>query len=625
MSPNAPTRRRLSTLLALVALLVALLLLPSDAEAGRYTVAQCDPANRGFADAVFERRNGGDYTFRHTCEEDEEASSLQIETVTGAPQGRYGRISWAAPSGVGIVGLRVDARLRSDAGQQARLSFLDANGLEVSRIATGAAGPGGFEQYERQLSGPGRERFAASLTCADRDGCSASEQARTWVRSVRLTLADRTPPALSLSGSLLSPGWQRGAAGLAALATDAGSGVRRIEVAVNGRQVLPTRTFDCSVLAGSALVTRMRPCAPSQRVERAFDTRIAPFASGLNRVSVCARDYGSDAAPACTTRYVAVDNVPPAVAFAASDQEDPELIRAPASDRHSGLAGGAIAYRPLGGGAWRELPTRIVGGELQARVNSAAEPRGRYVFRALARDAAGNVAVTSSRRDGSPMVVTFPLRERTRLVAAIAGQDRARVAYGERAELAGGLRDSAGRPLVREPIEVLERFDPGSSLEPVSHAARTDRYGRFRVLLARGPSRRIAVRYAGSRRYLGSATKPVRLSVGGAATLAVSAKRVRAGHRVVFSGSVGRFGAQLPEGGKLVELQVRGGGLERYRTVRQAFRTDARGRWRMRYRFDGFYTSRTRFSFRLKVTPENRWPYRSPAHSMPRKLTVLPR
>lgn len=625
---SQPIVRRRGSALAVALVLVATLLVlaAAEARAGSYTVAQCDPANRGFADALFERRNGGDYGFERRCEEDEESSALQIETITGAPAGHFGRISWSAPGGTRIVGLGIEARLRSDAGHEARLSFLDQAGLEVARVATGGTAAGGFERYERQLAGAGRERFAAGLICTARGGCPASERARAWIRSVRLTLSDTAAPTVSLSGSLLAPGWRRGAASLAVVAADAGSGVRRVEVSVGGREVLPTRTFDCAVIAGSAMVTRMRPCAPRQRLERSYDTRTAPFANGVNRVAVCARDYGSGGSPRCSSRFVAVDNAPPEVAFLTDrDPEDPELIRARATDRHSGLASGSIAYRPLRGGAWRELPTRVVGGELRARVDSASEPRGRYVFRARAADVAGNAAVSTRRRDGSAMVVSFPLRERTRLSASIAGQDHASVDYGERPRLEGALRDSAGRTVAGEAIEVLERFDAGSSLEPIAHQVRTDARGHFSVRLARGPSRRIVVRYGGSRRYQAGETHPIRLGVRGSATLAISAKQVRAGRRVVFRGAVGRFGAKLPDSGKLVELQVRGGGFDRYRTVRQAFRTDGRGRWQMRYGFDRFYTRPTRFRFRLKVTPESRWPYLAPSHSRPRELTVQPR
>jgi hypothetical protein len=241
----------------------------------------------------------------------------------------------------------------------------------------------------------------------------------------------------------------------------------------------------------------------------------------------------------------------------------------------------------------------------------------------VAADVAGNSAVSTRRRDGSAMVLEFPLRETTRLRTAIDGRDRATVDYGERPVLEGALR-ARGDGVAGEVVEVVERFDSGSSLEPIVHEVRTNERGRFDVRLARGPSRRIVARYPGSRRYLSATAEPVRLVVRGSARIRASARRVKAGRRVVFRGSIGRYGAALPTG-KLVELQVRGGGLRRYRTVRQAFRTGRDGRWRMRYAFDRFYSSPTRFRFRLKVTSERRWPYRAPAHSRARPLTVLPR
>ncbi len=127
--------------IVLVLVLVLVALAPESAHAGRYTVLQCDRANRAYADAVFERRNAGDYAFAFRCEEDEDASSLQVHTLTGAPVNHFGRISWSAPATTRIVGVSGEARLRTDGGQQARLSFLDFAGNEVGRIATGTGRP----------------------------------------------------------------------------------------------------------------------------------------------------------------------------------------------------------------------------------------------------------------------------------------------------------------------------------------------------------------------------------------------------------------------------------------------------------------------------------------------------
>ena len=182
--------------------------------------------------------NPGDYAFGFRCEEDESASSLQIHPLRGAPANRYGRISWAAPPSSKIIGVSGEARLRNDSGQQARLSFLDSRGIEVGRIATGSDSPGGFEPFARQLSDGGRDRFAASLVCAgagrvpehrpgpDLDPLGAADDQRRR-RPGRLPrwVADRVRDGIAAAG------------GLSVFSGDFGSGIRRLDVSVNGGAV----------------------------------------------------------------------------------------------------------------------------------------------------------------------------------------------------------------------------------------------------------------------------------------------------------------------------------------------------------------------------------------------------
>ncbi len=627
MGSRVPVPRRPRHVAALIALaiLVAYALAPASARAGRYTVAQCDRANRAYADASFERHFAGDYAFGFRCEEDEDGNSLQIHPVTASPASRWGRISWAAPPGAGVVGVSLEARMRNDAGHQARLSFLDANGNEVGRIATGRDEAASFEPFQRQLADAGRARFAASLDCARADGCKASEQARNWIRSVRLTIDDRAAAAASVGGSLVAPGWHRGRADLQVSAFDLGSGVRALDVRVNGKPVPPTQTFPCATIAGTGFVSRVQPCAASRLASAPLDTTKAPFVNGPNAVVACATDFGAGAALGCRRSTAYVDNAPPEPAFAAAeDPEDPELIRATAVDRHSGVAVGTISYRPFAGGSWRELPTRRAGDELSARVNSSAEPPGLYVFRVAATDVAGNSAESSERAGGAPMVLRFPIREETAIDASIDGARRARASYGHQPELQATLRGAGGRPIAGQPLDVVESFAPGSSLRPVTRSARTDERGHVAVRLSRGPSRVVRVAYAGSRRYLPAPARSVELGVATEVSLRVRPPRIRAGRRALFEGSVGTFGAAMGHG-KLVELQVRGGGIRRWRTIRHAFRTAPDGGWRMRYRFDRFYRRSTRFRFRVQVTPEQGWPYLAPSASPTRVLTVLPR
>lgn len=624
MHTSTPSRRRLHLLLAVAAVALAALLLAPSARAGRYTVAQCDRSNRAYPDALFERRYGGDYAFAFRCEEDEDASSLQIHTLTGAPDDRWGRFSWAAPAGSRIVAISAEARLRSDAGNQARLSFLDGAGNEVGRIATGSDSAGGFETYSRSLTDGGRERFAASLGCVQRDGCRYTDQARTWVRSVRLTIEDKVPPLVTWSGSILGGGWKRGKVSFQGGAGDTGSGVAGLYAEVNGVPVPPSQTSACASIPGTGYVSRVQPCPLLAAGGGDLDTASSPFVNGENRLTLCAIDYGSSPATGCAATTVHVDNAQPEIAFGAQAPEDPEVIFAPASDQHSGVAGGLISYRPLDGGAWHDLPTELVDGRLQARVDSSSEPAGRYQFRAVAADNAGNFAMSTARADGSQMVLSFPLRTATGLETSIGGDATARLRYGERAHLEATLRDADGAPVAGQPLEVVETYASGSSLAPLGRTVATDSRGRIDVQLPAGPSRDVSVTYAGSRRYLAAPPARVGVTVEGYARLGAIPRHVTAGRKVLFRGSVGTLGAVLGRG-KLVELQVKGGGIRRFRTIRQAFRTDPRGRWSLRYGFDRFYKRPTRFRFRLKVSRESGWPYLAPSVSRSRTLQVVPR
>jgi len=235
---------------------------PSPAVAGTYEVVQCDRANRAFPDARFHRVNGGDYGFLYRCEEDEDGNSLQIRSITGSPKGRYGRISWSAPAGGRIVAIDVEGRLRSDAGHEARLSFLGAGGGEMGRIATGREAATGFRRFSRTLSDGGRPGFAATLTCTVAV-CPDSDRAKAWIRSVRLKIQDGTPPVAAVGGSLLTSGWHRGGGTIGSFATDVGSGVRRVEVRVNGTAVPPSPAGRTRSSSGALI--RAAPTAPPRR------------------------------------------------------------------------------------------------------------------------------------------------------------------------------------------------------------------------------------------------------------------------------------------------------------------------------------------------------------------------
>ena len=163
-APAVPARARIRRpAAALVAASLGFCLAAAaSATAGEYTVVQCAAAHRGFEEALFERTHGADYGFGKHCDAAAEANSLQIRSITSSQAGRHGRISWLAPAGTRLVGVDLQARLRRDAGHQARLVYLGAGGVTSGELAAGADQPSSFAGYAGRPSG-GRAGFAAVL------------------------------------------------------------------------------------------------------------------------------------------------------------------------------------------------------------------------------------------------------------------------------------------------------------------------------------------------------------------------------------------------------------------------------------------------------------------------------
>jgi len=318
---------------------------------------------------------------------------------------------------------------------------------------------------------------------------------------------------------------------------------------------------------------------------------------------------------------VSIDTTAPSVSFSAhQDPADPDRLEAPVADALSGIADGGISYRRKGDPAWIELPTRVQRDRLVARVDSEALARGvTDEFRAEASDRAGNVAMSSRRSDGSEMATTGPFRAVAELRGLrVNGQRRVRIGYGRPARVSGRLvaadGDAAGATVTLE-----ESFAPGSKRPTRSIRVPTDSAGRFSATLAGGPSRTIVARFAGDARRLSASSASVAVRVRGRVSLRAP-KRVEAGRRASFRGRVSAKGADFGSG-KSVEVQVRIG--RRWKTVGRSLRTDARGRFTLRYRFVASYTRPVRYRFRAVVLRERGWPY-LPAASRIRSLVVVP-
>jgi len=409
---------------------------------------------------------------------------------------------------------------------------------------------------------------------------------------------DRTDPVTRLAGAV--EGWSRRALRLTATATDAASGMAP---------------------AGAAgPFTAIRVDGGPPTVAAGNSVSVSVIASGVHTVAHYARDAAGNAAdgasvnghpnPPPAIERVRIDREPPRLSFAAGqDPADPERVEAHAADAHSGIdpASGAIAVRQLGShGPFTALPTVLANGALLARWDSESAPPGEYELRATVSDRAGNAAATLHRAGGAAMRLRAPLKVATTLLA---GLDR------RRRVLRGRLFAGRGAPLAGRTVRLVERFDAGTRRPERVTAVATGEGGRFRLRLRPGPSRRVLVTVAPTRRLRGTRSRELRVEAAGRVRLRVSRRVARIGGRpVVFRGAVAARGASLPAGGKLVQLQFSLPGLpwREFRTVR----TDRRGRFRYAYRFADDDSRGVRFRFRAFAPAQEGWPF-APAGSRP--------
>jgi hypothetical protein len=284
------------------------------------------------------------------------------------------------------------------------------------------------------------------------------------------------------------------------------------------------------------------------------------------------------------------DPEPPQLGFETPSAEDPTHISVQVTDRISGVGGGGIEISRAGSGTWQALLTSQEGDHLVTRIDDAALPPGDYELRATAHDLANNLAGTDRRLDGQPMRLRLPLRVATSMKAGVVGkrknekgkrrtvlEPRDKVAFGRRVRLGGRLTNPAGHAL--SGASVLVYSQPKEGTEQLEDTVTTNADGRFAYEVEARSSRRFRFVYQGTATVLPVADTAT-LLVRGTSTISVKPKHVLNGGSVTFSGRV--KGRPLPEGGKLIELQV-------WLTPEwQTFRTihsDADGAWRITYPF----------------------------------------
>jgi len=360
---------------------------------------------------------------------------------------------------------------------------------------------------------------------------------------------------------------------------------------------------------------------------------------GLYAMHVWLRDEAGNDAPGSAVEVpLRFDDVAPTLAF-----EDPgsggeaEQVRAAVRDDLSGPAKGEISYRRLGSEQWIELPTKFHADEaglahLIANPAASLAP-GIYLFRAEASDGAGSSATTTRRGDGTEMILrkapppeaavkkSVPARGKTRIFARLRWHARSgtdlTVPFGAPSTLSGRLLDADGAGVARRRVRVISRPSRGAFRRARIDVVRTGPHGGFRLPLRPGPSRRIAITFAGEANFERAVRAPLTLRVRSGVELHAAPTELRTGEAIRFSGRVRTLGAPIPRRGKLVAIQYYETAAKRWRPV-LVTRSDHGGRFRARYRFR-YVSGTAAIRLRAEALAEDRWPY-APGRS--RSLTV---
>lgn len=360
---------------------------------------------------------------------------------------------------------------------------------------------------------------------------------------------------------------------------------------------------------------------------------------GISELRLRATDEAGNEAR--RTVSVRVDRSGPTATFAAFDHDDPTLVESTVVDPHSGVQYAVIEYRAAGAASWQTLAIGIPPTEADAesltvrgRVSDDKLPAGTYDLRLIAIDRAGHRGESHIRVDGSPAVLTTPLRGQPEVTAGFAhvvtlrkcrrtaagrrvcrtspqerfdaGTDRIVVGYRDSRAFGGEIVDSAGRPMAGVELEILEWSLGGVRRRVATISTGAD--GSYRFKPGPGPSRRFTVRFGGSNREL-PIERDVKLYVRSAVSLRVTPTHARPGHKVRLSGRVHAMGATFPRLGKLVSFEYAVG--QRWKSFGKVeARASSDGRFSTEFTIPRD-ASPVRYRLRAVVPFEEGWQYES--------------
>jgi len=307
----SPLSRRRRSLTALMVTLGAVALAPAASSAATYSVQECHSGSSFTSDGVA-GSYAGQYAYRFAaCDEASRFLGGSFDPAIAHNLGDHGQVTVTAPSGTSlasIAGARDGAAgiARADGAPVAHL-FTPSGDVEVFAAVAG---------YVGSANGPinlplgGASSVSWGVACTGNAGCPAGDS-HYFLRDVTLTLNDDGVPSLSqVSGSLLSGATTVRSRSLTFAAADAGSGVFRQRLVIDGTPRAAETVDANGGRCAQPFATRV-PCQREITGTASLDT--ATLSDGTHELSLDVRD-ATDANRALHGPWsITVDNQPPVV------------------------------------------------------------------------------------------------------------------------------------------------------------------------------------------------------------------------------------------------------------------------------------------------------------------------
>ncbi|HWM62929.1 MAG TPA: carboxypeptidase-like regulatory domain-containing protein [Solirubrobacterales bacterium] len=300
-----------------LSLALALLLLAArEANAGKYSVAQCGwyvGADAGWADTTGGAKFRSDgYCVPPPGHDPFDGVHLKSFTRDGSTVSgtRFARWRWDAPSGTAITRVSGTWWHTLHDGMEQRIG-VGTWGGGFDAFATA----GGTDTTPRNfLAGisPPQPALEDRLLCAKPESswCNLSPGSWSGIRALTITIEDNHVPAAGVGGALLSGGWKRGVQSFDFWGGETGGGIRYGETTVDGARVNLTE-YPCAkaMISSEWRATQMRPCELGVSSGATLGT--GSFSDGTHSVRHCVTDFSGNVG--CTSdRTLRIDNNPPA-------------------------------------------------------------------------------------------------------------------------------------------------------------------------------------------------------------------------------------------------------------------------------------------------------------------------